>query len=126
MARKKQDITEIQELFNEGIKTDVLVDLLPEGAADQKTQKQIQEQVDKYMANIRAYLMKAYGEVDPSWELTLELLADNLWQYFDYKNIIKQAGSFNFETYRKNPLISTLKDLQATIIKQVLNLGISP
>ncbi|MBD5229545.1 MAG: P27 family phage terminase small subunit [Bacteroidales bacterium] len=78
------------------------------------------------MNGIRGYLNTAYGAIDPSWELTLELLEDNLYQYFEYKNIIKQAGVFNFETYRKNPLISTLKDIQATIIKQVLNLGLSP
>lgn len=123
---KKKDILDLQELFNEDIKTDVLVGLLPEGTEDLRTQKQIQEKVDKYMNGIRGYLNTAYGAIDPSWELTLELLEDNLYQYFEYKNIIKQAGVFNFETYRKNPLISTLKDIQATIIKQVLNLGLSP
>lgn len=36
---KKKDILDLQELFNEDIKTDVLVGLLPEGTEDLRTQK---------------------------------------------------------------------------------------
>ena len=76
--------------------------------------------------NIKKYLEQEYGTVQPEWELVIELLADNIEQYIAVQNTIEETGLFNPDTYKKNPLISTLKDLQAVMLKQIQHLGISP
>ena len=72
------------------------------------------------------YLLEQYGEVKPEWKLTLDLLADNLELYEDCKNAVKIYGLYDKESGRKQPLLATMKDLQATILKQVQHFGISP
>lgn len=79
-----------------------------------------------YINNVEAYLSKKYGEVPPEWDAILMLLADNLELYNECKSSVKENGIFNNNTGRKNPLLTTMKDLQATIIKQIQHLGLSP
>ena len=84
------------------------------------------KEITKYIEDVRKYLTEKYGEVCPQWEAIIFLLKDNLELYFQCKKSIKDNGIFEFETYKKNPLLSTCKDLQATIIKQIQHLGLSP
>ena len=72
------------------------------------------------------YLIEKYGAVKNEWRGLLILLADNLDLYFQCRDKIHETGIFDVENYRKNPLIATLKDLQATIMKQIQHLGLSP
>ena len=58
--------------------------------------------------------------------MTLTLLADNLDLYIECRKSISQNGIFDTETYKKNPLLTTCKDLQATIMKQIQHFGLSP
>lgn len=83
-----------------------------------KTKKQID--------SIRKYLEDRYGEVNPEWEMTLSLLADNLDLYEDCKKAVDLHGIYDSITQKKNPLLATMKDLQATILKQQQKLGITP
>ena len=82
--------------------------------------------VDEIMASIEAYLTEKYGKIEPQWELTLFLLRDNISQYIEYQKVIKETGIFDKDSYKKNPLISSLKDLSASILKYVQQLGLSP
>ena len=82
--------------------------------------------VDSIMESIEEYLTEKYGKIEPQWELTLFLLRDNIEQYLEYKKVLKETGVFDKDTYKKNPLISSLKDLNASILKYVAQLGISP
>lgn len=72
------------------------------------------------------YLKEKYGEVKPEWRIILNLLGDNLDLYRECRQSIRQNGIFDLATYKKNPLLSTCKDLQSTIIKQIQHLGLSP
>ena len=72
------------------------------------------------------YLTLQYGEVRPEWEVSLQLLADNLELYAECRKSIKENGIFDNNTYKKNPLLTTCKDLQATIMKQIQHFGLSP
>lgn len=80
----------------------------------------------KYMEAVEAYLVAQYGSVNPEWESSLLLLADNLDLYEECKESIKVNGIFNPDRFTKNPLLSTMKDLQATMLKIFQHLGISP
>ena len=72
------------------------------------------------------YLKQQYGEVKPEWRIILNLLGDNLDLYKECRESIRKNGIFDPNAYKKNPLLSTCKDLEATIIKQIQHLGLSP
>lgn len=78
------------------------------------------------LKNIEQFLINKYGKFQPEWNTILQLLGDNLELYTKCKESIKVNGIYNPENGRKNPLLSTCKDLQATILKQIQHLGISP
>lgn len=80
----------------------------------------------KYIQAVEKFLIDKYGEIRPEWEATIFLLADNLSLYEECSKKIAEVGIFNVDQYKKNPLIATLKDLQATILKEVQHLGLSP
>ena len=80
----------------------------------------------KYIQAVEKFLIDKYGEIKPEWEATIFLLSDNLSLYDECSKKIAEVGIFNVDQYKKNPLIATLKDLQATILKEVQHLGLSP
>lgn len=75
---------------------------------------------------IKQYLQEEHGEVKPEWELIIQLLGDNIEQYKAVKKELDRTGLFDQTTFKKNPLLATLKDLQATMLKQIQHLGLSP
>ncbi len=88
--------------------------------------KQKKQAQFKYIADIESYLIKQYGVINNEWRLTIDLLKDNIELYNRCKESIDRNGIYDVESGRKNPLIATLKDLQATIIKQIQHLGLTP
>lgn len=78
------------------------------------------------MNSVRDYLADTYGSVKPEWEIMLMILRDTIEQYKDVSEKIKEIGIYNYERGLKNPLLSTQKDLAASIYKIVQHLGISP
>lgn len=82
--------------------------------------------VDNYMQGINDYLVSKYGQVKPEWGATLMLLKDSLIRYNQIKEILETEGLFDSNTYKKNPLITSEKDLIATINKITQKLGITP
>ena len=78
-----------------------------------------------YIEAVREYIQQKYGEVKPEWEAIIILLADNLELYNKCIEKINEDGLMLTATL-KHPLLSTAKDLQATILKQVQHLGLSP
>lgn len=73
--------------------------------------------ISKYVEGIRGYLAEKYGSIPPEWETMLLLLKDNLELYVKCKDSVKKNGIYNAEKGLKNPLLSTMKDLQASIMK---------
>lgn len=88
----------------------------------QKYTKSTKEYLDK----IEQYLTKRYGKISPEWEGVIILLADNLDLYKECQSSIRRNGIYDASTGKKNPLLATCKDLQATIMKQIQHLGLSP
>lgn len=78
------------------------------------------------ISNIRDYLTSKYGTIQPEWELTLYLLQDNIELYQKCQVSINTNGIYDVTTGKKNPLLATIKDVQATIIKQIQHLGLTP
>ena len=83
-------------------------------------------QTQTYIKDVQGFLVNKYGSFPKEWEAILTLLADNLDLYKECKESIKKNGVYDAESGKKNPLLSTVKDLQATIIKQIQHLGLSP
>ncbi len=79
-----------------------------------------------YLSSVEDFLLKQYSNVNAEWEAILMLLGDNLDLYRECQKSINKYGIYDPNTGRKNPLLSTSKDLQATIIKQIQHLGLSP
>lgn len=79
-----------------------------------------------YLNSVERFLTEKYGSVKEEWESVLFLLAENLDLYIQCKESVKANGIYDASTGRKNGLLTTMKDLQATIMKQVQHLGISP
>ena len=46
--------------------------------------------------------------------------------YFECRKSISENGVFDAKTGRKNGLLPVIRDIQATISKQIMHLGISP
>lgn len=79
-----------------------------------------------YIKNVEAYLKEKYGAVNAEWALVLTMLRDNVELYNNCKVELEKNGIYDATTGRKNPLLATVKDIQATIMKQVQHLGLSP
>ena len=86
----------------------------------------IKKEIKEYIQSVEDYLKEKYGHVNDEWKAILYLLKDNLTLYEECKESIKENGIYDKQSGRKNPLLSTMKDLQATILKEVQHLGISP
>ena len=80
----------------------------------------------EYIADVEKHLINKYGSVNAEWKAIINLLADNLDLYSQCKSSIKENGIYDVNTQKKNPLLATMKDLQATILKQIQHLGLSP
>lgn len=76
--------------------------------------------------DIKAYLKTKYKEIPKEWNTILSLLEDNIILYDECKESIRKNGIYDPSTGRKNPLLATLKDLQATMLKEIQHLGLSP
>lgn len=86
----------------------------------------MKRETKKIIDSINNYLIEKYGEVKPEWHTIIYLLGDNLDLYKECRDSIRQNGIYDITTAKKNPLLSTCKDLQATIMKQIQHLGLSP
>lgn len=84
------------------------------------------KETENYIEKIKHYLIEKYSEIKPEWELLLSLLEDTYDEYLDMKALLEETGMFNPKTYKKNPLIASIKDARATINKMVQHFGISP
>lgn len=84
------------------------------------------KETENYIEKINNYLIEKYSEIKPEWELLLSLLEDTYDEYLDMKALLEETGMFNPKTYKKNPLIASIKDARATINKMVQHFGISP
>lgn len=82
--------------------------------------------ITAYIEACRAYLIAKYGSIQPQWEITLMMLQDNMQMYEEVKKSIKANGIWNDSRQVKNPLLSTMKDLQASIMKLTQKLGVTP
>lgn len=85
-----------------------------------------QEDIKLILENTISHLEEEYGEIKPEWELQLELLEDTLQMVVSLQEEIKKNGIFNPTTFKKNPLINSLKDYQTLLLKLSQKLGCSP
>lgn len=82
--------------------------------------------IDKYMQGVNDFLVEKYGKIKPEWGATLMLLDHSLRRYVQIRELLDQEGLFDSSNYKKNPLITSEKDIIATILKLTQKLGVSP
>lgn len=80
---------------------------------------------DDTIKNVRKSLKERYGEIKPEWNLIIQTLDNTLIRYNQVKEQIDKDGVFIASINNKNPLLSTEKDLLATILKLSQKLGIT-
>ena len=83
------------------------------------------EETQEFMHEIEKYVKKKYGRLEPSWNMSFKLLADNYELYLLCKKSVAKVGVYNSERGLKNPLLSTMKDCNATILKFLQQFGLS-
>lgn len=88
--------------------------------------KDYSKETKKTMKQITDFLISKYGNIEPQWEMTLNLIADNLDLLQECKESVKQNGIYSSVRGVKNPLISTIKDINATLLKLNQQLGLTP
>lgn len=81
---------------------------------------------ENYINKVKAQLKATYGKIPEDWDLLIEMLEDELNLYTRMKRELDGTGIMNTEKMIKNPLISSLKDSKALILKMVQQLGSSP
>lgn len=79
-----------------------------------------------YLDSVCKYLVSKYGAVQNEWIASIILLGDTLDLYNMCMESIRENGIFDVATYKKNPLLTTVKDQIATINKITQKLGITP
>lgn len=84
------------------------------------------KETKKTMKQVEDYLIQKYGSIQPQWEMTLRLMADNLDLLDECRESVKKVGIYSDLRGVKNPLISTIKDINATLLKLAQQLGITP
>ena len=80
--------------------------------------------VKKYMKEVREYLTQKYGDIPLAFESSLFMLQENLEDYILYKEQIAKTYIID-QDGKKNPLISSVKDLEACIMKIWQHLGLT-
>lgn len=88
--------------------------------------KKYTKKTQDYLQSVETFLISKYGSISNEWSAIIYLLADNLDLYEECKKTVKQHGLYDPASGKKNPLLCTMKDLQATIHKQIQHLGLSP
>lgn len=76
--------------------------------------------INKYISTIERSLTERYGNVDDSWRLLLDMLADNLRLYKVIQDKIQTKPN-----ELKNVDIKNFKEISATILKITQKLGVS-
>lgn len=85
--------------------------------------------VKKYINNVSKWLKMKYGEVNPTWQLILSMLAETLEAYFELKEDIVKRGRI-LKTGRfagkANPACKMATDCLVRIEHCIDELGLSP
>lgn len=84
------------------------------------------KEIKLYIESVREYLINKYGSLKPEWECIIMLLKDYIIRYIQVRESINVNGIYDKNTSRKNPLLTTEKDIIASILKLSQKLGISP
>lgn len=84
------------------------------------------EDIKLIIENTISHLEEEYGEVKPEWQVQIDLLEDTLEMVVNLQKEIEKSGIFNPTTFKKNPLINSLKDYQTLLLKLSQKLGCSP
>ena len=87
--------------------------MLTATAADNK------KKVDKYMAACRKSLRERFGHIDEAWNLTLDMLCDQLLLYYSFQDKLRGGQELKFSE------IKTYREITASILKLTTKLGVS-
>lgn len=77
------------------------------------------KQVEQYIRTVRKSLKEKYGRVDPSWELMISLLEDNMLIYYNYRDRLHAGEELKFSESK------AMREVTATILKLSQKLGVS-
>lgn len=75
--------------------------------------------VERYMAACRKSLRERFGRIDEAWNLTLDMLQDQLLLYYSFQEQLRSGVDLKFSE------IKTYREITASILKLTTKLGVS-
>ena len=81
------------------------------------------------MSSVENYLVKKYGRIDKTWNIGLQVLADNLDRYYQMKEQIDADGIWikaKNGACVKHPLLAAQKEVQGSFTKLLDQFGLTP
>lgn len=81
--------------------------------------KENNKKVDKYMTACRKSLRERFGRVDEAWNLTLDMLQDQLLMYYSFQDKLRGGQELKFSE------IKMYREITASILKLTTKLGVS-
>lgn len=86
-------------------------------------------EVQEYMKMLIDSLTADYGSINPSWWISLDLIADNLWMYKEGIKTLRNEGlSYKNREGRlvKNPAFSICNNAQAILVPLLKSFAANP
>lgn len=77
------------------------------------------KKVDKYMAACRKSLRERFGHIDEAWNLTLDMLQDQLLLYYSFQEQLRSGEPLKFSE------IKMYREVTSSVLKLTQKLGVS-
>lgn len=90
--------------------------------------KKYKKEVNEFMTGVRSFLNAKYGNIDPSWECGLYMMADNYQTFLICQDDIAENGMFltnRFGDRVKNDSIKIKNDAQIQLVKLLNEYGLT-
>jgi P27 family predicted phage terminase small subunit len=94
-----------------------------------KKYKEFDERVQAQLSMIENFLIEKFGKVNKTWQVGLQMLADNLDKFYECKDHIDEDGVYvkcKNGAFTKHPLLGVQKDLEVQITKLLVEFGLTP
>lgn len=78
-----------------------------------------QTKVKEYIRTVKRSLKEKYGAIDPSWQLMIDCLEDQLLLYYTYRDKLHSGAELKFSETK------SFREILASILKLTQKLGVS-
>ena len=84
-----------------------------------KNEASSNKKVKDYISTVKKSLKEKYGRIDPSWQLMVDLLEDQLLLYYDFRDKLHNGEELKFSETK------SFREILASILKLTQKLGVA-